>query len=44
MNGFSSQSDFSIDCKDLKSEKPNITVNAVEVPSGANIAKVEVKL
>ncbi|MCA7010174.1 hypothetical protein [Wolbachia endosymbiont of Tribolium confusum] len=31
-----SQSDLSIDSKDLKNEKPNITVNAVEVPSGAN--------
>ncbi|WP_264375038.1 MULTISPECIES: DUF350 domain-containing protein [unclassified Wolbachia] len=34
-----SQSDLSIDSKDLKNEKPNITVNAVEVPSGANTSK-----
>ncbi|OCA06926.1 hypothetical protein [Wolbachia endosymbiont of Trichogramma pretiosum] len=31
-----SQSDLSIDSKDLKNENPNITMNAVEVPSGAN--------
>ncbi|OAB82281.1 hypothetical protein WSTR_01570 [Wolbachia endosymbiont of Laodelphax striatellus] len=36
----SSQSDLSIDSKDLKNEKPNITVNAVEVPSGANTSKL----
>lgn len=35
-----SQSDLSIDSKDLKNEKPNITVNAVEVPSGANTSKL----
>lgn len=35
-----SQSDLSIDSKDLKSEKPNITVNAVEVPSDANTSKL----
>ncbi|WP_264685300.1 DUF350 domain-containing protein [Wolbachia endosymbiont (group B) of Parapoynx stratiotata] len=34
-----SQSDLSIDSKDLKNEKPNITVNAVEVTSGANTSK-----
>ncbi|WP_245970159.1 DUF350 domain-containing protein [Wolbachia endosymbiont of Bemisia tabaci] len=35
-----SQSDLSIDSKDLKSEKPNITVNAVEVPSDENTSKL----
>ncbi|MHC3897992.1 UNVERIFIED_CONTAM: DUF350 domain-containing protein [Wolbachia endosymbiont of Nasonia longicornis] len=35
-----SQSDLSIDSKDLKKEKPNITVNAVEMPSGANTSKL----
>ena len=35
-----SQSDLSIDSKDLKNEKPNITVNAVEVPSGENTSKL----
>lgn len=35
-----SQSDLSIDSKDLKNEKPNITVNAVEVPSGTNTSKL----
>ena len=35
-----SQSDLSIDSKDLKNEKPNITVNAVEVPRGANTSKL----
>ncbi|WP_017532160.1 hypothetical protein [Wolbachia endosymbiont of Diaphorina citri] len=40
LNGFSSQSDLSIDSKDLKNEKPNITVNAVEMPSGANTSQL----
>ncbi|WP_407512329.1 DUF350 domain-containing protein [Wolbachia endosymbiont of Trichogramma kaykai] len=35
-----SQSDLSIDSKDLKNEKPNITINAVEMPSGANTSKL----